>query len=153
MKYEELFEKSEIKITGGFKMTSHEKFKDLVNQIIEKHYKNSKFKVKWRMLKRKEKYSAYRIPPDGPQRIIDRIFFNRNEGYEVMYMIQKIVDRFGFETESYVNRIEDLIVDKLPGEYRLWADAFSWLADRLLYIRITGLSSGMGKNEIGIKVK
>ncbi|MFN2136611.1 MAG: DUF4332 domain-containing protein [Candidatus Promineifilaceae bacterium] len=59
----------------------------------------------------------------------DAIMFNRKEGYEVVLMIQKICNSFGFETEEDVKRVEAVIANELPGNVRSQKNVYNWLVD------------------------
>ena len=61
----------------------------------------------------------------------DRIMFNRRQGYEVMPMIQKVVNHFGYETEEDVKRVEMAIRTALPGNVRSRKNVFNWLVEHL----------------------
>lgn len=61
----------------------------------------------------------------------DRIMFNRRQGYEVLPMIQKVVDHFGYETEEEVKRVELAIRTTLPGSVRSRKNVFNWLITHL----------------------
>jgi hypothetical protein len=62
---------------------------------------------------------------------VDARLFNRHEGYEVLRMIQHVVDHFDYQSEDQVRRIEDLIADDLPGSVRSRTRVFAWLVERL----------------------
>jgi len=64
----------------------------------------------------------------------DRIMFSRRQGYEVIPMIQKVVNHFGYETEEEVKRVENAIRTALPGNVRSQKNVLNWL--------ITYLSQG-----------
>lgn len=77
-------------------------------------------------------YSWQAIPGDDPNTIrMDHTLFNRHEGYEVVLMIQRVVDHFAFETEADVQRVEQVIHDELPGDVRGQKTVLEWLIDRL----------------------
>ncbi len=61
----------------------------------------------------------------------DRIMFSRRQGYEVIPMIQKVVNHFGYETEEDVKRVEEAIRSALPGNVRSRKNVFNWLIDYL----------------------
>jgi hypothetical protein len=77
-------------------------------------------------------YSWEAVGGDDPQAIrIDATLFNRREGYEIIPMIQKVVNHFGFETEADVQRVEDLINSELPVNIRGKKNVLNWLIQRL----------------------
>ena len=87
-------------------------------------------KVTRDMLQRE--YSWKMVDGDDPRAIrIDAHLFNRREGYEVVPMIQKIVDHFGYEDEADVHRIEAVIADDLPGNVRGRDNVIDWLIHHL----------------------
>ncbi len=61
----------------------------------------------------------------------DRIMFSRRQGYEVIPMVQKVVNHFGYETEADVKRIEEAIRTALPGNVRSRKNVFNWLVAHL----------------------
>lgn len=65
---------------------------------------------------------------DDPRKIkMDAVMFNRKEGYEVIPMIQKVVDTFGFESVDDVKRVEAVIANELPGNVRSRENVYNWL--------------------------
>ena len=83
-------------------------------------------KVTKSMLKRK--YSWKAVDGDDPTKTdVDSRLLNRKEGYEVILMIQKVVDHFNYEEESDVHKIEDAIATSLPGNVRGQKKVFAWL--------------------------
>jgi hypothetical protein len=77
-------------------------------------------------------YAWQAVGGDDPQAIrTDAMLFNRQEGYEVLPMIQKVVKHFGYEAESDVHRVEELIKTELPGDVRGREKVFKWLVERL----------------------
>jgi hypothetical protein len=72
-------------------------------------------------------YSWKATGGDNPNAIrIDARLFNRHEGYEVVPMIQKVVNHLGAESEADVQRIEALI-GELPDNVRGRKKVFAWL--------------------------
>lgn len=61
----------------------------------------------------------------------DGLFFNRKEGYEVIGMIQRVVDHFNFQDEEDVHTIEAIIVHDLPGELRGTTNVSLWLVKHI----------------------
>ncbi len=87
-------------------------------------------KVKRSMLQRK--YSWEATGGDDPRAIkIDAKLFNRHEGYEVIPMIQKVVNHFDYDAEADVQRIEAAIGDDLPGNVRGQKNVLEWLVEHL----------------------
>lgn len=65
---------------------------------------------------------------DDPHKIkMDAVMFNRKEGYEVIPMLQKVVDTFGFESVEDVKRVEAVIANELPGSVRSRKNVYNWL--------------------------
>ncbi len=89
-----------------------------------------KFKVKASMLK--GKYEKTAVGNDDPdKRHHDKKLFNRRQEYEIIDMIQKIVDQLRVSDKA-VNRIEDLIKNFLPAEKRRRDDVFEWLKSNFI---------------------
>ncbi|MCA9867155.1 MAG: hypothetical protein KIS95_10085 [Anaerolineae bacterium] len=61
----------------------------------------------------------------------DRIMFSRRQGYEVIPMIQKVVNHFDYETEEEVKRVELTIRNELPSNVRSRKNVFNWLTTYL----------------------
>ena len=77
-------------------------------------------------------YSWQAVDVDHPEAIkFDAHLFNRHEGYEVIPMIQKVVDHFDFETEADVQRVEKVIMEELPGNVRGQKNVLAWLIEYL----------------------
>lgn len=78
-------------------------------------------------------YSRGALPGDNPLLIgnPDRALFNRNERYEVLSMIQGVVDALGITSENDVYRLEQLIKEDLPSNIRGRERVREWLIDQL----------------------
>ena len=77
-------------------------------------------------------YSWKATGGDNPNAIrIDARLFNRHEGYEVIPMIQKVVNHFDFSSKADVQQVEKLIGSELPGNVRGRKKVFDWLVGRL----------------------
>lgn len=75
-------------------------------------------------------YSWQAAAPDDPHKIKqDAVMFNRKEGYEVIPMIQKVANTFGFQTVDDVKRIEAAIANELPGNIRSQENVYNWLVN------------------------
>lgn len=112
-----------------------------VKEIFEAE---KKFEVKKSMLKRNYYWKA--APGDNPKkRKIDKELFNRNEGYEVISMIQEVIDHLsnmklnGFryrnvnDFQEIVQKVEDAIATELPGLRKMKRqDVFNCLVDYFL---------------------
>ena len=61
----------------------------------------------------------------------DAVMFSRRQGYEVIPMIQKVVNHFGYESEEDVKRVEEAIRSALPGNVRSRKNVFNWLVTYL----------------------
>jgi Domain of unknown function (DUF4332) len=73
-------------------------------------------------------YSWQASERDDPHKIKqDRLMFNRKEGYEVIPMIQRVANTFGFESVDNVKRIEAVIAKELPGNVRSRKNVYNWL--------------------------
>lgn len=59
----------------------------------------------------------------------DSTMFNRKEGYEVIYMINKVLDSKGLTSVASGQKAETKIKDKLPGNVRSQENVFNWLLD------------------------
>ena len=76
---------------------------------------------------------------DNPyMRKLDSKIFNRKQGYEVVWMIKKVLEDFGYKTvsdvrkkENIVKKIESVIDEKLPGDVRSSKEVFDWLVKYL----------------------
>ncbi len=78
------------------------------------------------------KYSWKAVGGDDPKAIkIDAYLLNRHEGYEVVPMIQKVVNHFDYGSESDVQKVEEIIGSELPGNVRGRENVYDWLVDRL----------------------
>ena len=66
---------------------------------------------------------------DPTKRVQDAKFFNRKEGYEVIPMIQKIVNHFEYQTPEDVQKVEEIIANELPGSVRGQQNVREWLID------------------------
>lgn len=74
-------------------------------------------------------YSWTAIPGDDP-RITgepDSTMFNRHEGYEVLYMINKCMEKWNLSSVADGEKIERLIKEKLPSDVRSQKNVFEWL--------------------------
>lgn len=61
----------------------------------------------------------------------DAVMFSRREGYEVVRMIQRMCDHFGYETEAGVEKVENAIKTALPSNVRSQKNVKAWLIDYL----------------------
>ncbi len=78
------------------------------------------------------KYKWHTDSGDDPKNTkMDRIMFSRRQGYEVIPMIQKVVNHFGYETEEEVKRVELAIRTALPSNVRSRKNVFNWLVEHL----------------------
>lgn len=59
----------------------------------------------------------------------DSTLFSRKEGYEVLYMINKILDEKGLVSTSSGQKAETMIHEHLPGTTRGQKNVFDWLID------------------------
>lgn len=61
----------------------------------------------------------------------DSMKFNRNEGYEVLYLINKIAENLGQDKKSFGKKVEELINEKLPNDIVLQKEVYIWLLGQL----------------------
>ncbi|WP_135382318.1 hypothetical protein [Vibrio tasmaniensis] len=57
----------------------------------------------------------------------DSTLFSRKEGYEVLYMINKVLDHRGLSSVTSGQKAETLIKDSLPSTVRSQENVFNWL--------------------------
>jgi hypothetical protein len=79
-----------------------------------------------------KKYKWASGPGDDSKKVShDRIMFSRYQGYEVIPMIQKVVNHFGYESEEDVKRVEAAINNDLPSHVRSQKNVLNWLINHL----------------------
>ncbi len=61
--------------------------------------------------------------------IADTTAFNRNEGPEVLYIINYMADHLAWSLENFGNKMEKLIHDRLPAEINNQEDTIQWIKD------------------------
>ena len=61
----------------------------------------------------------------------DETPFNRHEGAEMVYLVNKLMGLWDYRFVSSGNKIEKLIREKMPEEISLQKDVFIWLKDNL----------------------
>lgn len=77
-----------------------------------------------------DKYEWTAGEGDNPNKTrADAIMFNRNQGYEVQRMIQKVCEAYGFESVEDVQRVERVIAEELPGSVRSQQNVYNWLVE------------------------
>ena len=59
----------------------------------------------------------------------DTTEFNRKEGLEVLYIIRQLSDHLQYGVDSFGNKIEYLIHEKLPLEIKNQKDTIKWIED------------------------
>lgn len=76
-------------------------------------------------------YSWTVIPGDDPKVTgkPDSTLFSRKEGYEVLYMINKVLGHRNLTSVNSGQKAESLIKDELPGTTRGQEKVFNWLND------------------------
>ena len=57
----------------------------------------------------------------------DSSLFNREEEYEVIPMLNKVLDELDTLSKSDLHKLEDMIQDDLPGSIRSREKVFDWL--------------------------
>ena len=86
--------------------------------------------VKEKMLKGKYAWKA--VGGDDPKKTkMDAKLFSRKEGYEVIPMIQKVVNHLNYTTEAQVQAVEKVINDDLPGNVRGQKKVLDWLINHI----------------------
>lgn len=58
----------------------------------------------------------------------DSTFLNRNEGYEVLYFINKFMEHYDLKNKSTATKIEKMIKNDLPGDVRSQENVKKWIA-------------------------
>ncbi|MFL7838696.1 MAG: DUF4332 domain-containing protein [Candidatus Promineifilaceae bacterium] len=77
-----------------------------------------------------DEYEWHAKKGDDPRKTrADALLFNRKEGYEVILMIQKICNTFGYMTVDDVKNVESIIANELPGSVRGQKKVYNWLVD------------------------
>lgn len=79
-------------------------------------------------------YSDYRWtahPGDDPHVTgePDSTLFNKHEGYELLYLINKMAEKHGFMQKESGEKIEKMIHDHLPSNIRSQQDVQKWIED------------------------
>lgn len=83
------------------------------------------------MMQRTVDHFAYDGAAIRAESEMDRRFFNRREGEEVVEMVQMVADRLGYGTVAQVQAAERLINDALPGNIRGTEKVLAWLLERV----------------------
>ena len=79
-------------------------------------------------------YSWTVIPGDAP-RITgapDSTMFSRNEGYEVKYLINALMEEWGLSSKASGNKMERLIHDELPSDIRSQENVKAWISKKMV---------------------
>jgi hypothetical protein len=73
-------------------------------------------------------YSWTVLPGDNPKisGVPDSTLFNRNEGYEVVYLISTLMTRYNLNIASG-QKIERMIKTGLPGDIRGQKNVYDWI--------------------------
>lgn len=77
----------------------------------------------------KNEYSWNALIGDDP-RITgepDSTLFNRNEGYEVLYLINKLAEKWGLSSKFDRLKIERMIKNNLPSDIRSQENVKEWI--------------------------
>jgi hypothetical protein len=111
------------------------KFKKIIFDLKEskkakKAIEVEKIKVEKSMLQLTYDWEA-KNGDNSEEIVIDKTFFDRDQGYEVLVMIQAVVDNFGYTSVSDVRKIEAVIANKLPGSIRSRENVRDWLVNYL----------------------
>lgn len=74
-------------------------------------------------------YSWTTLPGDNPKITgePDSNLFNRNEGYEVLYLINKFLVKHGLANIASGQKLERIIRSGLPGDIRSQNNVMTWL--------------------------
>lgn len=59
----------------------------------------------------------------------DTTEFNRKEGWEVIYIIKCLSDHLAYGVDSFANKVEKFIHDRLPVEIKNQRDTIKWIKD------------------------
>ncbi len=59
----------------------------------------------------------------------DRTFLNRNEGYEILYFINKLSEIFGLKKMASATKMEKMIREELPGSIRSQENIKKWIEE------------------------
>lgn len=86
-------------------------------------------KVKASMLK--NKYSRKKVGSGAKGKKADALYLNRSEEYEMVPMIQKIVNHLDFSTEEDVQRVEEAIRAYQPGKKLKRSDVYDAVVKQL----------------------
>lgn len=55
--------------------------------------------------------------------------FNRNEGWKVLYIVKSLTDHLAYKVESFGNKMEEFVHNRLPVEIRTQKDTIKWIKD------------------------
>jgi hypothetical protein len=107
------------------------KFKEIINKLKESKKANEvkKIEVKKFMLQLTTYDWEAKNGDNSEKIVIDKTFFDKDQGYEVIVMIQAVVDHFGYTSVSDVQKIETVIANKLPGYIRSRENVRNWLVN------------------------
>ena len=74
-------------------------------------------------------YSWTALPGDNPKisGVPDSTLFNRNEGYEVLYLINRIMEVNNWKNVATGQKIERMIKTGLPGDVRGQKHVSDWI--------------------------
>lgn len=74
-------------------------------------------------------YSGTAISGDNPKVTCepDSTLFNRHEGYEVLYLINKLAEIWGFKNKSSAEKMEKMIRNHLPSDIRSQINVKQWI--------------------------
>jgi hypothetical protein len=75
-------------------------------------------------------YSWTAMPGDNPKisGVPDSTLFNRNEGYEVLYLINKFLEKHSLSSIQAGQKVERMIRVGLPGDVRSQRNVMDWVA-------------------------
>ncbi|WP_445370022.1 hypothetical protein ACH518_00870 (plasmid) [Methylomonas sp. HW2-6] len=75
------------------------------------------------------RYSWTAIPGDNPKVTgePDSTRFSRNEGYEVLYLINKLAEIWGFKKLASAHKMEKMIKNELPSDIQTQKGVKDWI--------------------------
>lgn len=59
----------------------------------------------------------------------DSTFLNRNEGYEMLYFINKFCEIYDLKQKSFATKVERMIKEELPSDIRTQKNIQNWLEE------------------------
>ena len=75
------------------------------------------------------KWSHYEKDDPRISGMPDATEFNRKEGWETLYIINFLADHVAWGVESFGNKMEKLVHDRLPEDIKTQEDTIRWIKD------------------------